>query len=428
MNYTIVNPKRSGRDNTILSNIFNYHAGFSNIFVKEILCSKLIKDETIVLDPWNGMGTTTSVSGSLGIDSIGVDFNPVMKIISLANHATADDIDYALKKTKRMRVNTLPEVFNESSETDLLSTWFTRDTTNYIRYIDSSISTRHKAPLIEKLTYITPKKAILYFALFGVVKELLLPFIGSNPTWIRQKGISEEQKLNIANAEIKYKIRLFLQERKEQLSSSLSKENLKEPKLIYASSTNMPIKEASIDVVITSPPYCTRIDYGIATLSELAVFLGYDINEINRIRRSLTGRTTIDKELNTSLLDLNIGTLGLDFLKKVKHHESYASKTYYFKNLYQYFYDMSLSFKEISRVMMYGGVFICVVQDSFYKDVHCDLPEIIIEMAYIFGFILEGKYNFDVAANLANLNKESKKYRIDNKAYESVLVFKKVGL
>ena len=425
MNCTIVNPKRSSRDSSVLSNTFNYHAGFSNIFVKEILSSSVFGEESVILDPWNGMGTTTYVSSSLGFESIGVDFNPVMKVISLANHATIEDIDCAVKRLNKMRVNSLPKLFKEPAESDLLFTWFSNETANYIRYIDSYIFTQNEVPLIEKLSKITSLDAILYFALFGVVKEFLAPFIGSNPTWIRQKGISEEQKLSIPNSEIKSNLISFLQKKKEQILA-LENREFKKPDLIYASSTNMPINTASIDVVITSPPYCTRIDYGIATLSELAVFLGYDAKEVNRIRRGLTGRTTIDKGLKTSLSDLDVGAIGVSFLNEVMNHESYASKAYYFKNLYQYFYDMDLSFKEISRVIKYGGIFICVVQDSFYKDVHCDLPEIIIEMAQIAGFALEEKYNFDVATNLANLNKGSRKYRTDTKAYESVLVFKKV--
>lgn len=425
MNCTIVNPKRSSRDSSVLSNTFNYHAGFSNVFVKEILSSSVFGKESIILDPWNGMGTTTYVSSSLGFDSIGIDFNPIMKVISLANHATADDMDYAIKRLNKMRVNFLPKLFKEPTESDLLFTWFTNETVNYIRYIDSYIFTKNKAALFEKLAKITPREAILYFALFGVVKEFLAPFIGSNPTWIRQKGISEEEKLSIPNSEIKSNLISFFQKKKEEILV-LENREFKKPDLIYASSMNMPINTASIDVVITSPPYCTRIDYGIATLSELAVFLGYDAKEVNRIRRGLTGRTTIDEGLKISLSDLDVGAIGIKFLNEVKNHDSYASKVYYFKNLYQYFYDMDLSFKEISRVIKYGGVFICVVQDSFYKDIHCDLPKIIIEMAQIAGFVLEGKYSFDVAASLANLNKGSKKYRADIKAYEAVLVFRKV--
>ncbi len=424
MNFTIVNPKRSSHDGQVLSRILNYHAGFSNTFVREILTCGEIDDTAKVLDPWNGMGTTTYTASSLGFTAIGIDYNPVMRIISLANHASVEDVESIMMRIKAIRVIQLPKYGNQINNTDLLLTWFQEDTAKYIRYVDSFIVSKPYLTLNDKLSRITVREALFYVALFSVVKDFLTPFVGSNPTWMKQKGIQENQKLFVSNKELKERLYKFLCNKQESLQS-LTKSSNVPPKLIYASVADMPLNNESIDLVITSPPYCTRIDYGVATLCELSVFFGYDSNEINKIRRELTGRTTIDKKLNISLSSLNIGFNGINFLKEVEQHDSYASRSYYFKNLYQYFHDMELSLKEISRVIKKDGMFICVVQDSFYKDVHCDLPEIIADMASISGFILMGKYDFDVTVNLANLNVQSKKYRSSTKAYESVLVFKK---
>ena len=50
----------------------------------------------------------------------------------------------------------------------------------------------------------------------------------------------------------------------------------------------MPIKEQSVSHILSSPPYCTRIDYAVATALELGL-LGYTRTEFNSLRLSLLG-------------------------------------------------------------------------------------------------------------------------------------------
>ena len=86
---------------------------------------------------------------------------------------------------------------------------------------------------------------------------------------------------------------------------------------------------------------------------------------------------------------------------------------------------MNKSIFEINRVLKPNSFFVCVVQDSYYKDVHCNLPAIITEMVQRFGIELRDCIEFESKRNMANLNVNSKKYRSKSLAYESVLVFKK---
>jgi hypothetical protein len=46
----------------------------------------LARDTDIVLDPWNGSGTTTLVAQKLGIKSFGLEINPVMTIHARAKN------------------------------------------------------------------------------------------------------------------------------------------------------------------------------------------------------------------------------------------------------------------------------------------------------------------------------------------------------
>ena len=53
-----------------------------------------------------------------------------------------------------------------------------------------------------------------------------------------------------------------------------------------ASSLQLPVASGSIDAAISSPPYCTRIDYVKATLPELAV-IGYPNGNVTRRLREM---------------------------------------------------------------------------------------------------------------------------------------------
>ena len=85
---------------------------------------------------------------------------------------------------------------------------------------------------------------------------------------------------------------------------------------------------------------------------------------------------------------------------------------------------MEKSIKEINRVLKADGDAILVVQDSYYKDLHNDLPLFIAEMATNIGLKLEERVDFK-ARSLSNINSKSLNYRSIKPIYESVLHFKK---
>src|SRR5207247_294988 len=93
-----------------------------------------------------------------------------------------------------------------------------------------------------------------------------------------------------------------------------------------ALSSRLPVASGSIDAVISSPPYCTRIDYVRATLPELAV-IGYPNGMVTRrLREQMIGTPTIDKCAN---YDSDLwGKTCVRFLSAVERHSSKASSTY----------------------------------------------------------------------------------------------------
>lgn len=406
---TIINPKRIFKKTTG-EEWYNYYAGFSDDFVSEILNSFELPKDSVILDPWNGGGTTTLNCALAGYNVIGIDLNPVMNIVAKSKFSNTDDVLTALDIVKYLRVKNYPNKLND--ESDFLLNWFDFETASYIRYI--SLFLQKKCSVISNSKVFS----LIFLALFKLVRKYIGKFIPSNPTWVK-KAKNSNEKISIEATKVKIDLRNIIH---EKLSATFvdNVNSIGNEEFYCASSTKLPLKERSVDAVITSPPYCTRIDYGIATSPELAVLLGNHPAEIDNIRRTLTGRTTIDKRF------LQIESLGLTAKKmliEIFNHQSHASVSYYYKNFAQYFIDINESLKQIKKVLKRNGYFACVVQDSHYKEIYCDLALIFTEMAEENGLSLIHRQDFMSKFVMANINSKVKKYRDKITANETVLVF-----
>lgn len=427
----VENPKLSNGAGIGRENWFPYYAGFSTHFARSILESAGVPRGGCIVDPWNGSGTTTSAASSLGYQSIGFDLNPVMVLVAKArtlNKAAREGVgvvrEEILRKTRR---SSTPLV----SEDDPLLAWFVPSSVASLRRLEGSLKTllfdvpQHQGLLdSQNLADVSGLAAFFYTALFRTVRTLLKRFFASNPTWIkRPKDIatrirpSLETILNTFDGEVSEMLAVV----DEILFGSGEREA--ETSITVASSDLLPVDDESVDVVLTSPPYCTRIDYAVATLAELAV-LGYDFEgRLRDLRRKLIGTATVPKLASKPSEEW--GDTCNRFLENMAAHPSKASGSYYLKNHVQYFDAIHRSLVEINRVLKPRGGCVLVVQDSYYKDVHNDLPQMFIEMATSMGLVLALRQNFRLRRTMAGINPSSREYRVDFGATESVLCLRK---
>lgn len=115
----------------------------------------------------------------------------------------------------------------------------------------------------------------------------------------------------------------------------------------------------------------------------------------------------------------------MEFIYDLKGHKSKSSHSYYYLNHLQYFGAIQRSLTEISRVMKQSSSCVLVLQDSYYKDIHNDLPKMIIEMFEKTGLGLKHRKDFPLQRTRAGIHPGSKKYRKVFGATESVLCFAK---
>lgn len=429
---TLLHNPKQGTTKSGKSCWYNYYAGYSEQFVHDIFQKFSLSSDQVVLDPWNGAGTTTQIANDIGIVSYGYDINPVMTIV-----AKARLLDPSVKQSlKSIGSDILCKANNKCSISNMhnaesLQTWFTNRTAMHLRRIELSIQRLliddrlYRIIFCESsLDFLSSLSSFFYVALFQTVRELLVPFRSSNPTWIRIPKESEAL-LDIDNSIIDALFVMQINRMTDTLNYNEVEYNSPgyNSTINIGSSTAIPLTDHSVQAVISSPPYCTRIDYAIATRPELAI-LGCSIgDDIRELRSHMIGTPTISKEILT--VKKEWGSICQEFLIAVENHTAKASKSYYLKTFLQYFNSIFISFCEINRVLRNGGMCALVVQDSYYKEVHNDLPGIFCEFANYFDWTTISRHDFKVSHSMASVNHHSKKYRKGNGTTESALIFYK---
>ncbi|WP_253910477.1 hypothetical protein [Pyxidicoccus fallax] len=199
------------------------------------------------------------------------------------------------------------------------------------------------------------------------------------------------------------------------------------PRILVGDARALPIQNGGVDVVLTSPPYCTRIDYAASTAFELACLAAVTSrSDAGSLRRELMGTTMIRTRAPHPIPD-NWAPSVRSLLEQIRSHGSYASSGYYFKNFWQYFNDAHLALGEIARALRRGGVAVLVLQTSFYKELLIDLPALYTEIGEAHG--LHGgvvvKRNLPSSRVMASLHPKARRNRVGRHYEESVLLLEK---
>lgn len=417
-------PKLGG---TTSRQYYRYYAGYTQGFVEDMLRDLGIPQGGIIVDPWNGAGTTTVTAVTAGVNAIGYDINPAAVLIGRARLVGSDIagsiVPIAVEVCERARLHP-----TELRNAGLLDTWFGPRTAQAIRAIERAIFTvlvdptsGETQPIFDAHLRQSPLASLFYVALFRTVRDLVRKYVPSNPSWIKNPA---GRRLGVPRSELQT---AFVQHVK--LSDPCAGQlelpfpNDASASITVASSLNLPLQDSTVDAVISSPPYCTRLDYVKATLPELAV-LGLSAIDVRKLRDEMIGTPTIS---GTSMdqVPQEWGAETRALISDVVTHRSKASATYYRKYYMQYFGSMWTSLSELKRVLREDGSAALVVQDSFYKDIHVDLPSLIGDMALAAGWSDWTRIDFAVPVTMAAINPGARQYRKEFRATESAVVLKR---
>ena len=422
--FRLHSPKRSLRSR---DEWFRYYAGYSDRFVVDVLGHLRLPERSTVADPWNGSGTTTKAAHDLGYNAYGFDVNPVMVLVAKARLLGQAIRPSHLSLAENMIERALGDGSLELPD-EPLRAWFAPSSAAILRRLERALQrllvdtdTIRNLAHESSLDSVSPVAAFFYTALFRTVRGFVRTFEATNPTWItaptkahRVRPRPDDICLSFL-AHVSEMAPLPGDGRRQILSNMQAQSDIR-----LASSQNLPLAPASVDAFITSPPYCTRIDYAIATRPELAV-LGLSTIDLPELRRRMIGTPTVAKQTITPRKEW--GGACLQFLDAVASHSSRASATYYLKTHLQYFDSIYDSLRELDRALRPAGSCVIVVQDSFYKDIHNDLPQIFVQMSNSLGWVLKGLRSFPIERTMAAVNPRHQVYGRRGGAIESVLWF-----
>lgn len=391
-------PKRPQSERAGLADVFPYYAGFSYNWATEQLRLGVNRHRSVVLDPWNGSGTTTLAARANGIRSIGIDLNPIANTVAHLRAQAGNDIQPCLPP---------PVSRTRTPITDPLLSWFSKRTANRLRQWSIYLDTLTKA-----------ESTLGYIAVFRVVRSLTSRFEGSNPTWVRRAS-SNDELIDIWHRHLD---ELIVQEQKTLRERLISENYATAPvSIVRASSKKLPLADKSVDYILTSPPYLTRIDYAVAYSRELAV-LGVDIVRDRSLRAALMGTTLIRPDQKDWK---DYGPIARNLVRSISNHSSKASSGYYLKQARQYLDDLTDSLDEITRVSKQHATMKLVVQDSYYKDIHIRLAEICVEEAEHRGWAFIEWDRTEVTRNLTQVNTAARAYP-KGRVEETVITLRKV--
>lgn len=425
----ISNPKRHfDSPEMVQSRLFPYYAGYSADFTDTLIQSLGVAKGSIILDPWNGSGTTMRSAMASGAHAVGVDLNPAMVIVAKAGLWSS--LESTSLESLSRHIISLANT-DEGINIEPLNTWFIGESAAFLRSIEIQINrlfishdTYLSLETDENLKKVSPLAGLFYVALFRTTRHLLQHFVSSNPTWVK-KPTSPYARVRPTKEHIST---VFLGEI-DKLRKALSQRKPLPIKpnntahLILGSSENLPIPNESIDFVISSPPYCTRIDYAVSTVIELAI-LRVTQSSFDGLRRALMGSSTVAEGKVEARLEW--GKECLDFLSELYRHPSKASKTYYFKSHIQYFRSLYVSVGEVARVLRKGSTCVMVMQDSHYKEIKNDVPKILMEMAERKNLVVRRRDDFISDRSMVGMNKAAKQYLPNRKHTESVICMEKI--
>lgn len=404
---------------------YPYYAGYTEDFARGVL-SLLGKDSQLkVLDPWNGSGTTSTIACELGHTALGFDLNPVANLVASAKVVHPEDASHVTGLAKRIADSGRLDV----DDRDPLLQWMARSVVAQFRAIESVIlaelaTTADGVVARPASGGVPPLAAFLLLALIRAGRECASMSRGSNPTWTKP---AEGRKRSIRTLGKRWIEQLIQMAADLQDSAKLNAARPWSGHIALGDSRELPLEDAMVDLVVTSPPYCTRIDYVVSSSYELAALgVRSDSPEYLALRRASMGTPLARKGQVPEVPD-HWPKPVCDLLEEIRAHKSKSSSSYYFKTYHQYFADAERSLKEVARVLRPGGLAVFVLQTSYYKEICVDLPALYVDMGAAVGLRGEVAGQAPVHRALAQINPHALHHRKVSQYREAVVALEKAA-
>lgn len=250
-------------------NLYPYKGKFYPRIVRTISNVFKLNGNHIVLDPYNGCGTTTHECSIMGIKSIGLDINPIGNIISYLKN----ELIFVKEDFFSLSNEQLTKIYNLLKE--------------------------EKRPVRNNLMY----------------RLFLLIYFDTVDAFVRTSRYNRKGELGLFIEKFTYVKRCYFKLKHFFKSKGLIYEKAIIKKGNVLSLKDAGIKDNSIDAVITSPPYYFSLDYvgkdkiAYDYLNRIG-FFNYEMSAVKneylgmKVRDDISSRRILEKRVITYFLDL----------------------------------------------------------------------------------------------------------------------------
>lgn len=383
---------------------FRYSAGFSAIWVRELIRAESAKNRRRVLDPFAGSGTVLLEAEFCGVQAIGIEAHPFVSRITRAKLLWHEDPP-KFRKYALSLLESAKKIGGDIAHYPLLI--LKCFPTESLQRLDSL----RKA--WESEADGSPYSELAWLALASILREC--SSAGTAP-W--QYVLPKKSKSKIVDPFSAFESKIYL------MSGDMSLARLRhidQRALFYQEDARQApsIPDSWADLVITSPPYANNYDYADATRLEMSFFgeiQGWGELQ-DTVRRFLIPSCTqhvakLNGETYKILEEPVLGPIRGEITETCKLLESeranHGGKKPYHTMIAAYFHDMAKMWVELRRMTAENALVCFVVGDSAPYGVYVPVDRWLGELALAAGF---RSFSFEKLRS-RNIKWKNRKHRV----------------
>jgi DNA modification methylase len=332
------------------------------------------KKQLRVLDPMMGSGTVIALARLKKHKAIGIDIDPLSVLIS-RTWTTAVEAEQAKAKAREV-LTRARAIFAKMPESQAYPPRSDSETRRFVAYWFDGYARRQLASLSVAIARV--RNEVIRNILLCALSRLIITK-SSGASLAMDLSHSRPHKV-FRRAPVK-PFRKFLNAVEHVAKNCVQKRTGRgpAPRVCLGDARHLPVRDASIDLVVSSPPYLNAIDYIRCSKFSL-VWMGYRIPELREVRAESVGTESVGTRPNS---DPEIQAIieGLK-LKPGLGRRDEALLTRYIR-------DMRSVMQEVARVLAPGGNAVYVVGENTIRGTYVRNSRVIAAVAQLCGLRLK---------------------------------------
>jgi len=373
------------------------------------------KPGDVVLDPFMGSGTTLLESFIAGRDSYGIDIHPLAKLIAKVKTTSldpgrlavqADTLLQTIREDSDDNSDWIPEIPNRDH-------WFRPEVLSELATIKKHVWSLRKGD----------QQDFFKICLSSIIRRVsnsdndsLIPEVTSFQKKLDEQGKTSYDAVSKFENAIRTKLIDVRDFRKLVGEVREKHRRLPEIRIVGRDARDIDLRDSSVDISVTSPPYASAVHY--ASVHKLEMYWLDLLKDFSALDGQIVGTSrAYVSEYRPWEPSVRIPELQkvLRDLVEVEKKSSYI--------VYKYFEDMRRNFCEVNRVLRRNGRYCVVVGENTFRKVRVPTYRVLAQIAGRCGFELSAAYVYDVI----NRHLDIPRWNDSRIERDYILVFKRVG-